>query len=229
MSKTNKKAGLAFSDATPQQVVQAQLIIADAAKHRYYVSRIYGMYNAISGKNEPPQTCSSCLRARAKEIQKWYEEGSKGAVQKAAKAGLSAKEKAEAARKLHEAKAAEANKKVTPVIGGEDETEFTTANKGVTEEEVADEVNKNLADGLDPSGLPMPAMGVMRIPLEDGTVIDFTPNEGVEFGNGAKGTVLHPDGAKVKAGTYKTKQKHEVKVQVGSKATYVEVYDDLAS
>lgn len=222
MSKQAKK-GLAFSDATPQQIAASKQIIDDAAKHRYYVSRIYGMYNTVSGKNEAPQTCSSCLRARAKEIKKWYDEGAKDAVQVA----KAAAPKAPAPAKDTKTPV----KEVTPVDEAAKPAAPIVENADITEEEAkaAEAELTAKAAELDPNGLPEPAIGTSRIPMEDGTFIDFTPNDGADFANGVKGMVLHTDGAKVKAGTYKTAQGHDVKVQVGSKATYVEAFDDLAS
>lgn len=204
MSKQSNK-GLAFSDATPEQVAAAKQIIEDAAKHRYYVSRIYGMYNTVTGKNEAPQTCSSCLRARAREISKWYEEGTKDAVQVSKKAKTAA------------AKKADANKPVDPAVAG------LKDNPAVGE-------THPTAD-TDPMGYPAPAKGVTRILMqEEGVVVDFTPNDGAKFENGVKGLAAYVDGKKVNAGTYKTAQGHTLKVQVGGKATYVEFDpNDLAS
>ena len=196
MSKQNKK-GLAFEEATPQQIAAAKQIIDDAAKHRFYVSRIYTSYNAISGKNDAPQTCSSCLRARAREIKKWYDEGQQAAT-KASK-----------------------TQKGTKVAETKDKAVQTSAAA------TGAKVDEPAEAELDPNGLPVPAEGVSRIPMEDGTFFDFLPNDGAEFENGVKGSVLTPQGDKVKAGTYKTAQGHDVKVQVGSKATYAENHDDL--
>lgn len=58
------------------------------------------------------------------------------------------------------------------------------------------------------------------IELADGSFIVFTPNEGVKFGHGAKGSVLTGDGGNVKAGTYDTKSGDQLKVQIGGKATF---------
>lgn len=201
MSK-QKNAGLVFEEATPAQMATVKQILEDAAKHRYYVNRIYGIYNAVTGKKEEPQTCSSCLRNRVREIKKWYDEGTAASAKSARKAAVVD----------------------TAVKGLQDNPQAKAAD---STPDTAEEQAK--ASELDPNGLPAPAEGVNRIPMEDGTFIDFTTLEGAKFKNGVKGTVLTPTGEKVKAGTYKTAQGHEVKVQVGSKATYVEVYDDLAS
>lgn len=58
------------------------------------------------------------------------------------------------------------------------------------------------------------------IELKDGSFLVFTPNEGEEFKDGARGLVLTGDGGNVKAGTYETKGGDFVKVQVGGKARF---------
>lgn len=221
MSKQSNK-GLAFSDATPEQVAAAKQIIDDAAKHRYYVSRIYGMYNTVTGKNEAPQTCSSCLRARAREISKWYEEGTKDVVQVTKKA---------------KAKASKTSVDLTPkaedlqkgAVQPDGTTVEDAAVAGLKDNPAVEETHPT-AD-TDPMGYPAPAKGVTRIPMqEEGVVVDFTPNDGAKFENGVKGIAAYVDGKKVNAGTYKTAQGHTLKVQVGGKATYVEFDpNDLAS
>ena len=61
------------NEAGAELIALAERVTADAAKHRYSVSSIYTAYNAITGKAEEPQTCSSCLRSRAREIAKWLD------------------------------------------------------------------------------------------------------------------------------------------------------------
>lgn len=39
--------------------------------HRYSMSRIYGLYNEVFGKNEVPQSCASCLIRKVKELRVW--------------------------------------------------------------------------------------------------------------------------------------------------------------
>lgn len=168
MSK-KKETGLTFQEATPEQIAAAKQIIEDASKHRYFVSRIFKAYNEITGKNETPQTCSSCLRSRAKVIEDWYREGSKEAES-----------------------------------SGEPQ--------------------------LDHNGLPAPARGVIRIPMaEEGVFVDFTPEDGADFQDGAKGTVIQVGGKSVKAGTHLTATGDTLKVQVGGKATFLAAVDDLAT
>lgn len=39
--------------------------------HRYSMSRIYGAYNAVFGTKEQPQSCSSCLIRKVRELKEW--------------------------------------------------------------------------------------------------------------------------------------------------------------
>lgn len=76
-TKTAQPKGLAFSDATEQDKAAARSVIADHKKHRYYVGRIYKLFNKVTGKNDVAQNCASCLRTRAKAIEAWYNAGAK--------------------------------------------------------------------------------------------------------------------------------------------------------
>lgn len=51
---------------------QVAAVLKDADKHRYSVSKVFAAYNAVTGKNDPPQTCSSCLRNRVRTLREWY-------------------------------------------------------------------------------------------------------------------------------------------------------------
>lgn len=44
-----------------------------AETHRYSMSKIYGAYNKVFGKNETPQSCASCLIRKVKELKAWLE------------------------------------------------------------------------------------------------------------------------------------------------------------
>lgn len=50
-----------------------ELLKEIAETHRYSMSRIYGAYNKAYGKNETPQSCSSCLIRKRDELKKWLE------------------------------------------------------------------------------------------------------------------------------------------------------------
>lgn len=69
MTKTKK--GIDYNKVTPALVKQVKDVIADADKHTYSVSKVYAAYNAAFGLHEQPQTCSSCLRNRARYLRDW--------------------------------------------------------------------------------------------------------------------------------------------------------------
>lgn len=69
MTKTKK--GVDYSKVTPALVKQVKDVIADADKHTYSVSKVYAAHNAAFGLREQPQTCSSCLRNRARDLRDW--------------------------------------------------------------------------------------------------------------------------------------------------------------
>lgn len=72
MSKANNK-GVDYGKFDPCFIEQVKGVITEADRHKYSVSRVYGAYNKAYGKNDKPQTCSSCLRNRVRELRKWYE------------------------------------------------------------------------------------------------------------------------------------------------------------
>lgn len=53
-----------------------QLIHEIDTTHRYSMSRIYGLYNEVFGKEEKPQSCASCLIRKTNELKKWFNEQS---------------------------------------------------------------------------------------------------------------------------------------------------------
>ncbi len=69
MTKTKK--GVDYGKVTPALVKQVKEVIADADKHTYSVSRVYAAHNAAFGLSERPQTCSSCLRNRVRNLREW--------------------------------------------------------------------------------------------------------------------------------------------------------------
>jgi hypothetical protein len=72
MTKTKK--GVDYSKVTPALAKQVKDVIADADKHTYSVSKVYAAHNAVFGLRETPQTCSSCLRNRARNLREWFRE-----------------------------------------------------------------------------------------------------------------------------------------------------------
>lgn len=72
MSKTSTK-GRDYGKVTPALVKRVREVIAEGDRHRYSVSAVYRAYNEAFGKNDIPQTCSSCLRNRVRELRRWLE------------------------------------------------------------------------------------------------------------------------------------------------------------
>jgi hypothetical protein len=60
-------------EVTPELLGQVREVLDMAAKGRYSTSKVYAAYNAVTGKNDPPQTCASCLRNRVRVMKEWYE------------------------------------------------------------------------------------------------------------------------------------------------------------
>lgn len=71
MSKKVKPA-ISYDAVTPAMVSLVRDVIGEADKHKYSVSRVYAAYNAAYNKRDQPQTCSSCLRNRVRELKAWY-------------------------------------------------------------------------------------------------------------------------------------------------------------
>lgn len=195
MTKTKAK-GPDYSKVTPALVKQVKDVIADGDKHRYSVSAVYGAYNTAFEKRDTPQTCSSCLRNRVRELRKWLEGYEKYAKENAPKKD---------------------NKMPKGGKGKADD------NKG--QEDPKTGQNGDAGEGVIPQyddpaapGFVAPAEGVTRTPMGEGLPFDFTPSR--EDPN--KGTVILADGTAVKPGTYKTARGLDIAVQVGGRATIKE-------
>ena len=53
-------------------ITKARSVVGDADNHhRYSISDIYNVYNAITGRDEKKQNCTSCLLNKVKEIRQW--------------------------------------------------------------------------------------------------------------------------------------------------------------
>lgn len=65
------KPAASYDHVTPQLIARVSAVIEDAAKHKYSVSRVYRAYNEAFQKRDVPQTCSSCLRNRVRELKTW--------------------------------------------------------------------------------------------------------------------------------------------------------------
>ena len=68
-----KASGTNYSNVTPALVKQVRNVISEADKHRYSVSAVYSAYNTALNKKDIPQSCSSCLRNRVRELRKWLD------------------------------------------------------------------------------------------------------------------------------------------------------------
>lgn len=195
MTKTKAK-GPDYSKVTPALVKQVKDVIADGDKHRYSVSAVYGAYNTAFEKRDTPQTCSSCLRNRVRELRKWLE-----GYEKYAKENTPKKE--DKSPKGSKGKADDNKGQEDPKTGQNGD-----AGEGVTPQ----------YDDPAAPGFVAPAEGVIRTPMGEGLPFDFTPS--LEDPN--KGTVTLADGTAVKPGTYKTARGLDIAVQVGGSATIKE-------
>lgn len=196
MTKTKK--GVDYSKATPALVKQVRDVIADADKHTYSVSKVYAAHNAAFGLREQPQTCSSCLRNRTRDLRDWlkgYDEYVK----------------------------ANAPKPETPPAGNEGTDEGGKARDGDQTGQSGDANPDPQYDNPEAPGYVAQAEGTVRYPMAEGIPFDFLPNEGTIV----KGTVTRADGTKVKPGTYVTAEGLEIAVQPGGKANIKEVEEDL--
>lgn len=53
---------------------EVETLLADVGQtHRYSMSRIYGLYNRIFGKEEKPQSCASCLIRKVRDLKDWLD------------------------------------------------------------------------------------------------------------------------------------------------------------
>lgn len=149
MTKTKK--GVDYSKATPALVKQVKDVIADADKHTYSVSKVYAAHNAAFGLREQPQTCSSCLRNRARDLRDWlkgYDEYAK------------------------------APKPETPPAGNGGTGEDGKAQDGDQTGQSGDAKPDPQYDNPEAPGYVAQAEGTVRYPMTEGIPFDFLPNEG---------------------------------------------------
>lgn len=74
MSKSRQAKPADNSHVTPRMVAAVDGVIADAKGNRYAVNKVYAAHNAIFKVNAQPETCSSCLRNRVRELKAWREQ-----------------------------------------------------------------------------------------------------------------------------------------------------------
>lgn len=60
-------------DVTPALLADVSHVLDMALKNKYSTSKIYAAYNAITGKKDQAQTCSTCLRNRVKSLKVWHD------------------------------------------------------------------------------------------------------------------------------------------------------------
>lgn len=195
---TKVKKGVDYSKVTPALVKRVKDVIADADKHTYSVSKVYAAHNAAFGLREQPQTCSSCLRNRARDLRDWL----KG---------------------YDEYANANAPKPITPPAGNEGTDEGGKAQDGGQTGQSGEAKTDPQYDNPEASGYVAQAEGTVRYPMAEGIPFDFLPNKGTLV----KGTVTRADGSKIKPGTYVTAEGLEIAVQPGGKANIKEVEEDL--
>lgn len=239
MSKTNKPATLAFDKASPEQVAKVRLVVKEAnVNHTYSVSRIYAAHNAVFGLNEQPQTCSSCLTTRARNLTKWLADFDKAATPAQAKkvdAITPVDDKPEAATYdevvakyalvLGDDEASERATLGTIVEGGNalnmsaGELALVEARYNEIEPEPAPDVEAVPTTGdkqdepADVETATTPAANVQRLQAGE-LVVDFTPSEADPL----KGTVKTAEGGSVKTGTHALSDGRKLAVSVGGKA-----------
>ena len=73
-------------------IKKASAVVDEADNHhRYSIGGIYEVYNAITGRDEKKQNCSTCLLNKVKEIKAWLASvGKEGASPRKKRSGKSA-------------------------------------------------------------------------------------------------------------------------------------------
>ncbi|WP_301665481.1 hypothetical protein [uncultured Alistipes sp.] len=59
---------------TPEVVADVRRIVEESVRHSYSVSRIFEAHNLIFNRLDKPQTCSTCLRNRVRDLKRWLAE-----------------------------------------------------------------------------------------------------------------------------------------------------------
>ncbi len=70
MSRPNNIRG----EITPEVVADVRRIVEESVRHSYSVSRIFEAHNLIFNRRDTPQTCSTCLRNRVRDLKRWLAE-----------------------------------------------------------------------------------------------------------------------------------------------------------
>lgn len=207
MSK--KQTADVYANVTPQLVNQVEAVLADAKKHTYSVSRVYGAYNTALGKNDKPETCASCLRVRVEALAKWFKGMPKTATAKTDEPQTYESTVKLLGLDLGETPDSEYGALVEALNG-----DLNEVDRGVLQGR-ADELFKDLAQYDDAEGAyyVAPVEGSTRYAMAEGLPFDFTPGDEAN-----KGTVTLADGSKAKAGTHLATDGTKLVVQANGNA-----------
>lgn len=211
MSK--KQTADVYENVTPQLMEQVKAVLAEAKKHTYSVSRVFGAYNTALGKNDKPETCASCLRIRVEALEKWL----KGMPKTAAPTPDEAPTYEGIVKRLglEVGDTPDSQYATLGTVLAEDyPVKLTDAERGVVQEHV-DKLFTQLAqyDDADAAYYVSPAEGATRYAMADGLPFDFTPGDEAN-----KGTVTMADGSKAKAGTHLATDGTKLVVQANGNA-----------
>lgn len=253
MSK-NKAAAHSYDHVTPQLIKRVETVLAEAVNHKYSVSRIYATHNEVFKKRDQPQTCSSCLRNRVRDLKAWFNGMPEDKKLRPATPDVPDTPEVEPIGSVYDrlvnrlaltpwdGDAAAELATLNTVIGAdysahlasigqpelsEAEIDAVLTRMGELEELVKDDAAPQYNDPAAP-GFVAPAPSATRIPMKgDVLPFDFTTEDGTPAKPGSKGAVKNADGTPVKPGTYTTADGHEIAIQVGGRATFKMQEEDL--
>jgi hypothetical protein len=189
-------------DVTPALLADVKHVLDMSAKNKYSTAKIYAAYNAVTGKNDAPQNCVTCLRNRVRALKVW-----------------------------HDAYVERTSKLMEPAPVFPPGGVFYAATDADKESgEFVVEVNTAPPqDEEQPDDVTPDATSETRTVLENGVPVDVirlhvpTLELPVYFEPGdkdpAKGKARYEGGASIKPGKYVTSDDRELAVQPGGKAT----------
>lgn len=212
MSK--KQTADVYANVTPQLVEQVKAVLADAQKHTYSVSRVYGAYNTALGLKDKPETCASCLRVRVEALAKWFKAMPKTATAKTTEDAPTYESTVKRLGLVLDETPDLEYATLGTVLEESYPVKLTDAERGLVQAR-ADELFKGLAQYDDAEGAyyVAPVEGSTRYAMADGLPFDFTPGDEAN-----KGTVILADGSKAKAGTHLANDGTKLVVQANGNA-----------
>jgi len=228
----NKEVKEQYAHVTADVINKVCGVIENSYAHVYSVSRVFEAYNLAMQENDKPQTCSSCLRNRVRDLIKWYDayEKSQGAEPKSACTDVSPQVviypvkdgfsdiaftlKGTEECDLYEGKVAFADgNAVSPgkyiTVLGEMVIEVVEGGAATIGWQYDDASKEGYISQVD---------GTVRYPMQDSVPIDFTPNEGTLV----EGTALYANGLTVPLGLYTTTEGLTIAVEGDGTATIAE-------